>query len=78
MTEQQRARRNLHPHAEARLAMSLWSERYAFQQSGGSMDFWDSLTERQQRLCRDIVDGVLKAAKENGRAALAQSVEKNK
>jgi hypothetical protein len=53
--------------------MSLWSERYAFQQRGGSMDFWDSLTERQQRLCRDIVDDVLKAAKENGRA---QSVEK--
>jgi hypothetical protein len=52
--------------------MCLWSERYAFQQRGGSMDFWDSLTLSQQRLCRRIVDGILKAEKENGRAALAE------
>ena len=72
MTEAQRAHRNIHPHAEARLAMSLWSEAYAFKQRGGSMDFWDSLSPSKQRLCRDIVDGVLKSAKENGRAALTE------
>lgn len=68
MTEQERAQRNLHPHAEARLAMCLWSHEYAHEQRGGSMDFWDSRTSSQQRLCSDIVDDVLRSHKENGRA----------
>jgi hypothetical protein len=70
MTEQERAYRNLHPHAEARMAMALWSEEYAFKQRGGSMDFWDTRTPGQQRLCSDIVDGVMKAVEENGRAKI--------
>lgn len=65
-----RAQRNLNPHAEARLAVALWSHEYAFEQRGGSMDFWDSRTPSQQRLCADIVTGILNAEKINGRAKL--------
>ena len=63
-----RDRRNLKPHAEARLAMSMWSHEYAHEQRGGSMDFWDAIGPRRQKLCIDIVDEILKAEKENGRA----------
>jgi hypothetical protein len=52
--------------------MCLWGHEYAHEQRGGSMDFWDSRTPAQQRLCQDIVNDVLKAEKENGRAALQQ------
>ena len=65
MTEQNR---NLNPHAEARLAMVIWQHEYAYEQTGGSMDFWDSRTDRQKALCVSIVDAVMKAAEENGRA----------
>lgn len=67
MSNQQR---NLHPHAEARLAMAIWGEEYS-KQRGGSMDFWDGLSPFRKSLCVQIVDGVLKANEENGRAALA-------
>jgi hypothetical protein len=70
--DKQRAQRNLHPHAEARLAMALWSHEYAHEQTGGSMDFWDSRTPYQQQLCRDIVSAILEAAEKNGRAALQE------
>lgn len=63
-----RAQRNLNPHAEARLAMALWGHEYAHKQRGGSMDFWDSRTASQKRLCVDIVDGILAAQAKNGRA----------
>lgn len=66
--ERARAARNLAPHAEARLAMALWSHEYAHEQRGGSMDFWDSRTASQKRLCVDIVDDIVKALAENGRA----------
>jgi hypothetical protein len=59
MTEKERARRNLHPHAEARLAMSMWSHEYAHEQRGGSMDFWDAIGEQRQRLCIEIIDDIL-------------------
>lgn len=72
LTERQRDQRNLRPHAEARLAMSLWGEEYAFKQRGGSMDFWDSRSPSQKRLCKDIVDRILEDAKVNGRAALTE------
>lgn len=68
MTEQERAHRNQHPHAEARLAMWLWSHEYAHEQRGGSMDFWDSIGEQRQQRCIYIVDEVLKSHAENGRA----------
>lgn len=38
------ARRNLNPHREARLAMLVFGQEYAAQ-SGGSMDFYDSLAD---------------------------------
>lgn len=62
------ARRNLYPHAEARLAMVLWSHEYAHEQNGGSMDFWDAIGEQRQRLCKETVTDILAAEKENGRA----------
>jgi len=68
MSESVRATRNLNPHAEARLAMALWGEEYAFKQRGGCMDFWDNLSERRQLLCIDVVTGILVANEKTGRA----------
>jgi hypothetical protein len=47
--------RNLIPHKPAIMAMCLFSRRYAAQ-SGGSMDFWASLTTGEQQTCRDLVE----------------------
>lgn len=66
--ELDQARRNLRPHAEARLAMALWSREYAHEQRGGSMDFWDAIGAQRQRICREVVDEILKANTEVGRA----------
>ena len=68
MTDAERARRNLNPHAEARLAMALWSHEYAHEQRGGSMDFWDAIGDYRQRICRDVVTGILEANEKVGRA----------
>lgn len=68
MTDAERAQRNLNPHAEARLAMAVWSHEYAYQQNGGCMDFWDNLGESRQRFCRDVVSNILDAHQANGRA----------
>lgn len=73
--ERARDRRNLRPHAEARLAMAMWSHEYAHEQRGGSMDFWDAIGERRQRLCIEIVTEILKAEKENGRAPTVRQGE---
>lgn len=67
-TDLAHARRNLHPHAEALLAMALWPHDYAHKQRGGSMDFWDKLPEEKKRYCRDTVSAVLKALEDAGRA----------
>lgn len=72
LTEAQRARRNLNPHAEARMAMCLWSYEYAHKQRGGSMDFWDSLDDHRKSICVHAVDDVLKAFNNAGRAALKE------
>lgn len=55
MTEQERATRNLNPHAEARMAMVIWSHEYAFEQQGGSMDFWDSLSPSRKKQATELV-----------------------
>lgn len=47
-------RRNLNPHAEAVLAMTIWGREYAAQ-NGGSMDFWDSLDDSRKRICADLL-----------------------
>ena len=49
--------RNLNPHKPARAAMYVYSTRYS-QQTGGSMDFWDKLTESEKRLCRELVNEI--------------------
>lgn len=46
--------RNLNPHKEARVAMAVFGARYAAQ-SGGSMDFWDSLSTSDRKVCRDVL-----------------------
>jgi hypothetical protein len=50
-------RRNLHPHAEARLAMSIWCDEYA-QQRLGCMDWYDSLPGNLKRKCRMALDAI--------------------
>jgi len=44
-------------HAEAVAARWLWGMEYA-RQSGGQMDFYDSLPESRKRLCREMVDAI--------------------
>lgn len=60
-------RRNLNPHAEARLAMALWGEEYAAQ-SGGSMDFWDGLSAGRKARCIVLLNEILIAMNSAGRA----------
>ena len=47
-------RRNLNPTPAARVAMIIWGREYS-QQSGGSMDFWDSLPADRKRRCQLVV-----------------------
>ena len=61
-----RARRNLEPHAEARLAMAMWGDEYAAQR-GGSMDFWDRLSPARQAICRNVTTDIVRLAKEGKR-----------
>lgn len=58
--ERERDRRNINPTPEAVLAMNLWGSRYAAQR-GGSMDFWGTLSESEQRRCRDLAEDFRKA-----------------
>ncbi len=51
----ERERRNLSPHAEAKLAISLWGAEYGPQRLG-CMDWYDSLPESRKNLCREILD----------------------
>lgn len=51
MTDQTR---NLNPTPEAYFAMYHWHKRYS-SQCGGSMDFWDSLSESEKGFCKDAV-----------------------
>ncbi len=58
--EMARAKRNLRPTPEAVAAMWLWGKRYS-KQRGGSMDFWDGLSESEKRLARNCVEQILAA-----------------
>lgn len=60
LTEQQRARRNQRPTAEAVAAMYLYGAEYAAQ-GGGSMDFWDKLDGSRRQLCHDLVNRIIEA-----------------
>jgi hypothetical protein len=55
--------RNLNPHKAARVAMILWGSQYAAG-GRGSMDFWDQLSESDQKLCRGLVAEILEAPSE--------------
>lgn len=48
-----REKRNLAPTAPAYAAMALYGKRYS-SQSGGSMDFWDSLSDYEKRTCTEL------------------------
>ena len=60
MPEPMAADRNLNPHKPARLAMVIWGRRYS-QQSAGSMDFWDALSDSEKRLASELVDEIAEA-----------------
>lgn len=55
--------RNLYPHKPALIAMLLWNHEYAAQR-GGSMDFWDKLSESDKRICRDALKDIEAAPNE--------------
>jgi hypothetical protein len=59
----ERDRRNLNPHKPACLAMFKWSAAYAAQ-GGGSMDFWEKLSESEKELCREVVKKIEAAPEE--------------
>lgn len=63
MTPKQRAERNLRPHKAAVAAMWIWHGTYAAQR-GGSMDFWDRLSDTQKNVARDLVRRMAKAPAE--------------
>lgn len=46
--------RNLNPTPEAKVAMIIWGKEYS-EQNGGSMDFWDTLSEDRKKRCRAVV-----------------------
>jgi hypothetical protein len=57
------AQRDQNPHKAAVVAMWLYGARYA-KQALGSMGFWDSLTESEREMCRNMVDAIEKARPE--------------
>ena len=54
---------NLNPHKSAVAAMYLYGKRYSAQ-GGGSMDFWNKLSDSDKRLARELVDRILEARPE--------------
>jgi hypothetical protein len=57
-------KRNLNPHQEAQIAMCLYNHRYAFEQRGGSIDFWESLNKSEKLVCREIAARIRRSPKE--------------
>lgn len=43
--------RNANPTPEALLAMHMWGQEYS-EQKGGSMDFWDKLSNHRKNICK--------------------------
>lgn len=52
--------RNLNPTPEAVVAMSLWGKAYS-EQRGGSMQFWEKLSDSNKRVAREIAQKVCEA-----------------
>jgi hypothetical protein len=63
MTDQTR---NLSPTAPAYAAMALYGRRYAAQ-GGGSMDFWDTLSDYEKRTCIELAGQIKRAPMEESR-----------
>jgi hypothetical protein len=53
-------KRNISPIAPALVAMALWNNRYGAQR-GGSMDFWDTLSDYEKRTCTELAEQIRKA-----------------
>jgi len=49
--------RNLDPHRPARCAMWLYNDQYT-KQKGGSMDFWDKLSDSDKKICRRMAEQI--------------------
>lgn len=47
--------RNLNPHKAAIVAMYIYHNEYAAQK-GGSMDFWDGLTNYEKKVCFELLE----------------------
>lgn len=47
-------KRNLNPTPAAKVAMIIWGKEYS-EQGGGSMDFWDSLSNDKKKRCELVV-----------------------
>ena len=60
MTESERSQRNLNAHPAATFARFHWHDRYA-EQRGGTMDFWDSLTQQEKRFCCEASEAIIAA-----------------
>lgn len=50
-------KRNLNPTPAARVAMIIWGKEYS-EQRGGSMEFWDSLSDFRKRRCEMVVEAL--------------------
>lgn len=51
-------KRNLNPTPEAKVAMIIWGKEYS-EQNGGSMDFWDGLSEDRKKRCKLVVKALV-------------------
>jgi hypothetical protein len=57
--------RNLNPHKPAVAAMFIYGAEYS-RQGGGSMDFWDQLSDHRKNVCRRLVKKIEDAVPEEG------------
>lgn len=74
MSKEERTRENLNPHRPAKAAMWLFGSRYA-NYTGGSIDFWESLSDTDRAICRRLVDDIINAPEE--RATVENSVRQH-
>jgi len=65
-----REQRNLRPHAEAIMAISIWGYQYS-RQTLGCMDWWDTLPEPKKAIVRSTLDRIATLPRETLNAAQA-------
>jgi len=59
-----REQRNINPHAEAIMAISIWGYQYS-RQNLGCMDWWDALPESKKKIVRSTLDRIATLPREN-------------